>query len=107
MKLEEYASVKKIISSGKVLEKLDLSGWIVLKNLLKKGDEIIIQPNSLFDIPVHATVSAISLSGMVGIILHTENVRDAYGYVWKTGFREGWFDIMFDIYKIVEKNDKL
>lgn len=101
MKFEDREDVKKLIPFGKTIQKLDLSGWIVLKNLLKKEDLIIIQPNHLFDRPVLATVNGISMVNTVGIILHTEDAKDSWGNTWKTGFREGWFDIMWDIYKVV------
>lgn len=99
-KFEDREDVKKLIPPDSVLKKLDLSGWIVLKNLLKKDDLIVIGKNQLFDRPVLATVNAISNVNTVGIILHTEDAKDCYGNTWKSGFREGWFDIMWDIYKV-------
>ncbi len=75
-------------------KKLDLSGWIVLHNLLQPGDEVLIRAGgrqTVFDQDIKATVRKISSNNMLAL----DNIRDLddqpldYPNI-------GWLDVMWD-----------
>ena len=87
------------MSEQATFKKLDLSGWIVLKNLIAPGDEIMIRHDgisNLFDRDVHAIVTGVSSNNLVGIEILTEDVHGPMGGLWDK-YPSHWVDIMHDI----------
>lgn len=95
-----------LLKEGEVIEGLDLGGWIVLRNLLSVGDEVIIDYHSylppLFTEPVRAAIIGISSNNLIKINLQTEGVKDRKGNVWPTGDYPYWLDCKFQCKKIVQ-----
>lgn len=84
-------------------QKLDLSGWIVLHNLIAVGDDIMIRHdgiNNLFDRDVHAIVRGISTNNLVRIEILTDGVCGQSGHPWDKK-PEFWLDIAHDISVLV------
>lgn len=82
-------------------QQLDLSGWIVLQNLLAPGDDIMIKGGDdsmsrLFDRDVHAIVKKVSSNNLIAIDILTEDVRDMDGNPWGA-HPYGFMDIMWDV----------
>ena len=94
-----------LISAGEKLEPLDLGGWIVLRNQLKPGDEVIVcwdqryRP-AQFKKPFRAVVDNVSSNNLLGLTAKTEVVTK-YG-VYPPGPISGWLDVMDHAYIVRE-----
>ena len=96
-----------LLREDEKVEKLDLSGWIVLRHLIGASDEIVIRHDGihrLFDRPVRAVVRGVSSNNLVAIDLITEGAKDRNGHVWSQQI-DGWLDIAHDIYLVIQNRD--
>lgn len=96
-----------LLEGGERLEKLDLSGWIVLRNLLAVGEDIVIDwPASclplLFDRPVRATVEGVTSNNLLRLSLKTEGAKDDRGVEWPIGPQFGCFDVKWHVWRILK-----
>lgn len=89
-----------LLEAGESTERLDLSGWIVLRNMLQPDDEIIVEKCNLFDRDVRAVVRAISSNNLLAIDLVTEGAKDSNGHEWTEDGLGYWMDIMYHVHRV-------